>query len=170
MKSLLFLLTFLTFLPIPVFAFSSDICENDPCTASEVGVFMQDISKVCGYTGDCTLNDIMMVFVNTGNYVVGLIGAIVLLMYIIGGFYFLTSGGIQERVTKGKKFLFTSTIGLLIVMFSYIGILALRSALRYGDITAQPYVVCSGIAEAGKQCDVDAKCDETGYVCEYPED
>ncbi|MFA4845826.1 MAG: hypothetical protein WC654_04685 [Patescibacteria group bacterium] len=160
-------------LPFSVSAFySSKICTSDTdssptCTKGEVGVFMEGISSACGNTGDCTLNDIMLLFVNTGNYVVGLIGAIVLLMYVVGGFLFLTSAGSTERVTKGKKYLSISTIGLLIVMFSYLGILALRSALKTGDVTSVPYVVCSGPNDAKKPCDVNATCDETGYVCTY---
>ena len=155
-------------LPQATFAYSSNICTaSTTCTVGEVGVFMEGISLACGNIGDCTLNDIMLLFVNTGNYVIGLIGGIVLLMYIIGGVYFLTSAGNTERVTKGKKYLTISTTGLLIVMFSYLAIIALRSALKSGDVTTTSYVVCSGPDEAKKPCDVNAVCDETGYVCEY---
>lgn len=164
------LVAFEALVAFPVFAYSSGICIEEgalTCTGDEVGIFMEGISLVCGNTGDCTLNDILLLFVNTGNYVVGLIGGIVLLMYVVGGVYFLTSAGNQERVTKGKKYLTVSTIGLLIVMFSYLGIITLRSALKSGSITTPTYVVCSGIGDVGKACDLDAKCDETGFQCIY---
>ena len=155
----------LALMPFPVFAYSSNICTaGSTCGANEVGVFMQGISLACGNTGDCTLNDIMLVFVNTGNYVVGLIGGIVLLMYIIGGVYFLTSAGNPERVKEGKKYLSISTIGLLIVMFSYLGIYALRGVLQYGAvaITDEGYVVCTGSATEGDACELNSTCTADG--------
>ncbi|MBI5794430.1 hypothetical protein HZA87_05140 [Candidatus Uhrbacteria bacterium] len=161
MKLLLILLIFITLFPTTVFAYSSNICTTgSTCASSEVGVFMQGISLACGNTGDCTLNDIMLVFVNTGNYVVGLIGGIVLLMYIVGGVYFLTSAGNTERVTKGKKYLSISTIGLLIVMFSYLGIYALRGVLQGGTFSVSgEYVACTGTdANEGAACDLNSTC------------
>ncbi len=153
----------LALMPFPVFAYSSNICTaGSTCGANEVGVFMQGISLACGNTGDCTLNDIMLVFVNTGNYVVGLIGGIVLLMYIIGGVYFLTSAGNPERVKEGKKYLSISTIGLLIVMFSYLGIYALKGVLQGGTFSVSgDYVACTGTdANEGAACDLNSTCVE----------
>lgn len=149
-------------------AYQSDICQGESkCTQTEVGVFLKDISVACGNSGDCSLADIITVFVNIGNYVVGIIGAVALLMYVVGGFYWLASAGRTEWVSKGKKYMTISTIGLLIVIFSYLAILTLRNALKTGDITTGGYFVCSGPEVAGKPCDVNANCDATGYVCEY---
>lgn len=164
------LLFFLVLLPRTSFAYSSNICPSggsSTCTESEVGPFMQGISEGCGNLGDCSLTDIMIVFINVGNYVVGIIGAVVLLMYVIGGFYWLASAGRKEWVDKGKKYMTISTAGLLIVMFSYLAIQALRSALQTGDVVTTTYTACTGIETAGAACDENAKCDVTGYYCEY---
>ena len=128
---------------------------------------MKGISEGCGNLGDCTLQDIMIVFVNVGNYVIGIIGAVVLLMYVIGGFYWLASAGRKEWVDKGKKYMAASTVGLIIVMFSYLAIQALRSALQTGDVATTTYTACTGPENAGAACDENAKCDTTGYVCTY---
>ncbi|MBI4437801.1 hypothetical protein HY631_02515 [Candidatus Uhrbacteria bacterium] len=165
---LLTLLALLTLSPTPVFAYSSQICKASVCTQAEVGVFMEGITAACGNNGDCTLDDIMLLFVNTGNYVVGIIGGIVLLMYVVGGVYFLTAAGSTERVNKGKKYLTISTIGLLIVMFSALGIFALRGVLQYGAVAIddEGYVICSGSETKGDSCGLNMTCTQGGFVCE----
>jgi len=162
MKRFAFLIVLftLTLLPGVAFAYDSGICTgNSTCTAQEVGVFMEGISLECGNTGDCTLEDIMLLFTNTGNYVVGIIGGIVLLMYVIGGFYFLASAGRTEWVAKGKKYLTISTTGLLIVMFAYIGIYSIRGTLISGNAyVAVEYVTCTDLGTAGLTCDQYSTC------------
>lgn len=165
--TIVFVLAF-ALIPGTGFAYTSSICDTDPCSEESVGPFMKDISKTCGNSGNCSLNDIMQVFVNVGNYVVGIIGFVVLLMYVIGGFYWLASAGRKEWVDKGKKYMTISTVGLLIVMFSYLAIQALKSALQTGDIASKTYVTCSGTDTIGDACDAGgAKCDETGFTCVY---
>lgn len=165
--ALLFFVLALVLTPGTSFAYSSDICNTDPCSKEKVGPFMEGISKACGNSGDCTLNDILTVFVNVGNYVIGIIGGVVLLMYVAGGFYWLASAGRKEWVDKGRKYMTISTVGLLIVMFSYLAILALRSAITTGSITQGGFVTCSGSGTANLACDVNAYCDATGFTCVY---
>lgn len=170
--ALLFFVLALALTPGTSFAYSSSICatdgNNNDCSEEDVGPFMKDISVGCGNLGDCTLADIMTVFVNVGNWVVGIIGFVVLLMYVIGGFYWLASAGRKEWVDKGKKYMTISTVGLLIVMFSYLAIQALKSALQTGDIASTTYTTCSGSDTAGEVCGPnDARCDATGFTCEY---
>lgn len=168
MKRIAFLLIIftLTFLPGTTSAYNSNICKSSSgCTESEVGVFMAGVSQGCGNLGDCTLDDIMMLFINTGNYVVGIIGAVVLLMYVVGGFYWLASAGRKEWVDKGKKYMTISTAGLLIVMFSYLGIYALKGTLQYGNVymsDTDNYVACSGIDTYGLPCDLNSTCTVNG--------
>ena len=127
---------------------------------------MQDISQGCGNLGDCTLEDILTVFMNIGNYVVGIIGAVVLLMYVVGGFYWLASAGRKEWVDKGKKYMTISTVGLLIVMFSYLGIYALKGAVQYGTFAVKEgYVTCVGSETKGDPCDLNSTCTDDGYTC-----
>lgn len=167
----LILLFLLSIAPEIGLAYDSRICQQSTgCLEKEVGVFMQGISKGCGNSGDCSLADIMTVFVNVGNYVVGIIGGIVLLMYIIGGFFMLISGGNNEHVKKGKQYLTISTVGLLIVMFSYLGIYTLRGVLQYGSVALtdakNEYVACSGPTIEGKNCDLNSTCTNGGFTCE----
>lgn len=51
--------------------------------------------------------------------VLGIVGALALLMFVYGGIIWLTSGGSEKRIEQGKKILMNATIGLLIIFFSY---------------------------------------------------
>jgi crotonobetainyl-CoA:carnitine CoA-transferase CaiB-like acyl-CoA transferase len=150
----------LTLLPGTALAYESNICGSATCTADEVGIIMEGISDECGNSGTCELTDIMTVFANIGNWISGIIGGIVLMMYVIGGLYFLTSGGNQQRIQKGKDYMRISTIGMLIVMFAYLGIYALRGVLRFGDATAYEdgYVTCVNEETEGQTCDLNSTC------------
>src|SRR3989339_807222 len=80
--SIVLIVTF-ALIPTISFAYTSKICAGTTCTAKEVGPFMDGISQECGNSGTCQLSDIMLLITNVGNYVLGIIGAIVLLMYTI---------------------------------------------------------------------------------------
>jgi len=51
--------------------------------------------------------------------ILGIVGAIALLMFVYGGIMYMTAGGAKERVESGRKILINSAIGLLIIFFSY---------------------------------------------------
>lgn len=117
-------------------AYVSDICKGSTCQRSEVGPFMEGISKECGNTGKCTLDDIMTAISDVGNYVLGLIGALMLFFYVYGGFWYLVSHGDSKLVDKGKKAIKTSTVGFIIIMTAYLLITALTTALCAGSCKA----------------------------------
>jgi len=51
--------------------------------------------------------------------ILGFVGALALLMFIYGGFTWLTSGGSPDRIKKGKDILIWATIGLAVIFASY---------------------------------------------------
>ncbi len=161
-----FFLLSLFFIPHMVFAgYNSGICAADPCKSTEVGVFMKDISQTCGNLGNCELVDIMMVFMNIGNFVLSIVGGLVLLMYVIGGFYYLASGGDDSKVKKGKAYITTSTVGLLIVFFAFMGIRTLQSVITDEPITdaSAKYELCTGKNEG--PCGNNSLCTKPGGMC-----
>ncbi len=138
-------------LPLAGFAYSSNICTSAQiCTEAEVGSFMKGITTECGNFGNCSLEDILLVFANTGNFVIGIVGGLVLLMYVIGGFYMLTSRGDSGRVTTGKKYLTISTTGLVIVMVAYLAVTLLIKTIAPG-YENKSIGQCTK-AEEGKNC------------------
>ena len=54
------------------------------------------------------------------NYLLGMIGSVALVLFIYGGFLWMTSAGRAEAVAKGQKIIVWATIGMAIVFTSYI--------------------------------------------------
>ncbi len=136
-------------------------CAQGTASESEVGPLMQGICKECYKLGDCSVTDIMSVFANVGNYVVGIIASLVFLMYVLGGMFWLGSRGDKAWVDKGKKYIRNSTIGLLIVLFAYAGITTLKLALESGKVGGSEIVICDGTkVTEGKTCGDYKQCSE----------
>jgi len=76
-------------------------------------------SPECQEDGSCELNDLWKIVVAWTNRIFASIGSIVLVMFIYGGFVFMTSAGSKERVTKGKTIIIQSIIGMAIMFLSY---------------------------------------------------
>lgn len=51
--------------------------------------------------------------------VTGIIGSIALLMFVAGGFVWMTAAGNEERVKLGKNILIWSTLGLVVIFSAY---------------------------------------------------
>lgn len=49
----------------------------------------------------------------------GVAGTAALIMFVYGGFLWLTSGGNEEKITKGKNIFTWATIGLVIIFLAY---------------------------------------------------
>ncbi len=78
----------------------------------------------CANTPGCLCNplgtaDLPSLIGRVISAVLGIVGSIALLMFIYGGFLWLTSAGSTERITKGKNVLVWATIGLAIIFLSY---------------------------------------------------
>ncbi|MFA6486091.1 MAG: hypothetical protein WCT40_01845 [Candidatus Magasanikbacteria bacterium] len=50
---------------------------------------------------------------------IGILGAVVLFMFLLGGFEWLTAGGNAEKVKKGTETMLWATIGTVIIFSSY---------------------------------------------------
>lgn len=51
--------------------------------------------------------------------ILGIVGSLALLMFIWGGFQWMTAAGNAEKVEKGKQILVWATIGLIVIFTSY---------------------------------------------------
>jgi hypothetical protein len=60
------------------------------------------------------------VLINVLRALLGLLGLIGVFMFIWGGFQFLLAGGNPELVKKGKATLFWSSLGLMIIIGSWV--------------------------------------------------
>lgn len=50
---------------------------------------------------------------------VGILGGVVIIFLIVGGFTILTSQGNPERIQKGKEYIYYSIAGLLLAIFGF---------------------------------------------------
>lgn len=104
-----------------------NICEG-PAPKEGAGVDPCD----CRREGRCDLDDIMQIFVNVSILILGVSGSLVLLMFIYGGFLWVTSRGDAKRIEKGKETVTQAVIGFAIILLSYSIINFVISALA-GD-------------------------------------
>lgn len=167
----LFALTFV-FTPHISFAaggYVSDACPGSaPCPAytpdgKGVGPFMQGISNTCGNTGKCELSDIMIVVENIGNFILSIIGSLLLLFYVYGGICYLVSHGDSKWIDKGKTAIKTSTTGFIIIMVAWLGIRTLVTAFTNKTPEqisgSDSYVTCSSDAKTdGQSCGLGKVC------------
>ena len=97
--------------------------ENENCK-------MENGQEVC-YLENPLSGDITDVPTLIGTIIkaaLGIVGALSLYMFIIGGFIWLTSAGNPEKVKRGAKTMLWAAIGVLITFISY---LALSTLLKY---------------------------------------
>jgi hypothetical protein len=126
--------------------------------SNEAGVFMQGICAYCWELGTCQLEDFMQVFANVATYILSIVGSLALLVFVIGGFYWMISQGDSGRVTKGKDFMKGGVIGLLIVFSAYLMIESVRSIMIEGRFAGTGgYEVC-GADNDGASCGTNMAC------------
>lgn len=70
--------------------------------------------------------------------ILGLSGAAALLMFVWGGFLWLTSRGESGQITKGKDTLKWATIGLVVILLAYTLVTAVIGALTEGTAIVGP--------------------------------
>lgn len=88
-------------------------CQNGICVSSESQGAGTESTKIsCNYS----LNDFLVLGMNIANFIFGIIGSLALLVFIVGGLTWLTSGGVPDRIKKGKEILTQGIIGLIITL------------------------------------------------------
>lgn len=73
--------------------------------------------------------NINIIIGNVIRAILGFSGVIALLMFVWGGFLWMTSAGNQDRIKKGKDTLIWATIGLVVLFSAYALVGALLEAL-----------------------------------------
>ncbi|MBI4138524.1 hypothetical protein HY479_00030 [Candidatus Uhrbacteria bacterium] len=108
----------------------------------------------CVKTGNCTVDDIVKTGVNFASFLMGLSGALFLVVFIYGGAMYLLSFGDKTRVDKGKKAIKGAAIGILLVMGAWAIVQTLVTAIKpggAGDKASGTKKTCSDLGE-GYEC------------------
>jgi NADH:ubiquinone oxidoreductase subunit 6 (subunit J) len=86
-------------------------------------------------TDVATIQSLETLFVNVIQIVVSLAGVALFLMFIVGGFSFLFSGGDQKKLEQAKGTLTAAVIGLVIIVASYLILRLISEFTGVGNIT-----------------------------------
>lgn len=99
---------------------------------------------------DYALADIKSLLVRIGNFLIGISGAVALVVFTVGGFLWIASAGSAKQVEKGKAMMIGGTIGLAI-MFSAYTIIAFGLKQFAGSEAQQylPKVTDPGVGTGG---------------------
>ncbi len=97
------------------------------CTGANLEV--TPTSTGCGGSADVELNNLIRRIINILSIVVGLVAVV---MIIVGGFRYITSGGSDTSVTSAKNTILYAIIGLIIVALAQILVRFTLSKVTYG--------------------------------------
>jgi len=111
---------------------------------------------------NCQLEQFAQLFVNLYYFSLRYLGALALLMFVVGGIIWLTSGGNQERVARGKKILVGTTVGIIIVMGSFIIVTKLQ---EYIGVTTGEEETIDFTINSNNSTDTDIACRIQGGEC-----
>jgi len=83
-------------------------------------VFAQDPFGInYGANSGLGTGDVRNVVIQLVNVVLGILGVVMLVIIIVAGFRWMSSGGNEETITSSRKSIAAAVIGLLIVFIAY---------------------------------------------------
>ena len=92
-------------------------CEND--AADCVGEGLEVTAKQADLDTSKNATNLPLIIGRVINYFFGIIGVIALTVTLIGGYEWMTAGGNEEKVAKGKKFITNGVNGLIVIFLAY---------------------------------------------------
>lgn len=109
------------------------------------------------------LNCVEQLLVNIAQIILGISGAIALLMFIYGGFLWLTAGGNSSKVQQGTKIMIGTVIGLIIIFAANLAVTTVRNVLVGQGLGTSSGGTTQGAPSTnpcvqGKSCSQDSDC------------
>jgi type IV secretion system pilin len=98
--------------------------------------------------GNCSISDILVVFGNLAEFLLGIVGAVALGYFVYGGFVFILSRGNKAEVDKAFGILRSAAIGVFIIFLSGVFVRFTIQALTGGT---------SAIPTIGESCNSGTK-------------
>lgn len=114
MKKIILFLSFFSLLIILTSAVSAATQTNPQPSATANSVPLTN-----PLTGNQTSIEIPVLIGRIIKAVLGIVGSLALVMFIYGGFMWMTSAGNSEQVQKGKNILIWAALGLAVIFSSY---------------------------------------------------
>lgn len=104
-------------------------CETG--TTKQNGLCLPNNGFNTGIAGSTSLTDLI---VKVLNILLTLAGVVAIIMIVVGGLEYITSGGNEEQSEKGKKALVNAVIGLVVVLLSFAVVRVISSTLTSQDV------------------------------------
>ena len=128
-----------------------------------------NFGEAAGY-GEAPLPQVIGNIIKIGLSLLGLIAVIIM---IAGGFIWMTSGGVVDKVTKAKKIISSGLIGLLIIVFAYAIVSFIMG--RLSGVTGEGLGGSGGCTPGlccgpGLRCDSGGSCNISDPGCSLPPD
>ncbi len=97
-------------------------------------VHAQDVVTLVNPLGD-GVTDPRLIIARVIQAALSIVGSVALLMFVYGGFLWLTSAGNATAVEKGKNVLLWAVMGLVLIASSYVLVTAIFQGLATGSVT-----------------------------------
>ena len=97
-------------------------------------LMLPSVSFAAELTNPLYTTDIREVISRIIQAILGVTGAIALLMFVYGGFLWLISGGENEKVKKGKETMKWAVLGLAVIIGAYMIVSTIINALEKGVV------------------------------------
>lgn len=138
--TILFIALGLAFFLIPEVSLAQEATTVQSASFNDLinqGIIRYEVTQDCIDYGKCPLRDIAQVIVNIGTFIMGIVGSVFLIMFIIGGFIWMTANGNQNRVQKGLDTIRDAFVGALLVLGAYIIVNTVISLITTGAFPDQ---------------------------------
>ncbi|MAF14090.1 MAG: hypothetical protein CMI53_04345, partial [Parcubacteria group bacterium] len=101
-----------------LFSFSISVSAQELRAQDDGSGFGGSSNRLPNPLGDNN-NDPRVIIGNVIKAALGIIGSLTLAFFIIGGFFWITSAGNDEKIKRGKDIIIWSSFGLALIFFSY---------------------------------------------------
>ena len=91
----------------------------------------------CESTGNCTITDLVQKAINFANFLMGLSGALFLVVFVYGGGLYVMAFGRAEYVQKAFKSMKTAAMGIIFIMAAWTLVWYVAGALGYTSAETQ---------------------------------
>ena len=103
-----------------------------PVLAQEIDVGLSAVRSEAGFSSQSLTDTIGKII----KLVLGFLGLIALILFIVGGFKWMTSGGNEESISEAKKLMSAAVVGLFIILIAYAATSFIISRLTETGVTA----------------------------------
>jgi len=111
----------------------TDFCFDNRCCASVTGNHNADIEaclaiprtsdkycSICMNTGDCYMNDFLMVGTNIAEGMLYLSGIAMLVFFVVGAGYWIFSAGDTSKIQQGIKIMKNTVMGVMVILLAWV--------------------------------------------------